>query len=349
MLRIAATLAIGTTLLAGSACLVMKTAPVGSRSPVAETSVRLTPSVLDLGQAQVPANLQGRFSVVNPLREAVTIEQINSSCSCTAVDFRGPVVLEPGERLDLGVELRLSENDFGMIRKSLTLLTNGEPVTLGVTAEALGRPRVTVSPALVEFAKVGSWEEPARTVEVRCGAPVTLRATSSSISDPIVEFEGPQQQSAGILAYRLALPLDLPRGKFSGTGTIETNHGTVRFSYQGEKVGPVFATSETVVFRRSTGDTAADEFVATVTLRHDPRRKLESVTAASGDIPFQVGAISPISAGLTRVVLSHASGSTTGPVSGEMILLADRSAAEDAIRLKWYLARKAAGEAVSPL
>lgn len=90
----------------------------------------------------------------------------------------------------------------------------------------------------------------------------------------------------GSALYTLTLR-DIPRGRFEGSGIVETSLGTTRFHFRGEKVGH-FACCDRVIVSKGGADDA--EWVKDIQFRHANGEKLviQAIESDTQAINFRV-------------------------------------------------------------
>ena len=164
-----------------------------------------------------------------------------------------------------------------------------------------------------------------------------LTARSASISDHNVLLSALPQEAPDIRSYQVTVPRDYRFGPFDGSGEIETEHGTVRFTFRGEKVGPLYCASDTAVFRRKTSGVEASP-IASIYLRHSHESEIDNVRVTSDGASFIVGEMTKLKPGTTRLTLTVLPLDEGDCLRGAMRICTNLNEGQS-LELRWFVAK----------
>jgi len=270
---------------------------------------------LKSGEAGVVARRD--IQIHNASEQTVTITAIEKSCGCTVVDLRPPVKLDGGDTLHASLELRVAKTRHGTVSHRIVLHTD-EPARptyiIPVTAFVEGGRRVKALPALVDFGRFGGWEKVSRRIRLDYAVSGALEVQSVSFSHPGIHSKLEAREPAGGLIFSVIVPQEFRKGSFEGTAEIVTSRGSAFFQYKGTKLGDVYSTDKTIVFRANRAAQAHKRAV----VHHSPKVHLGDVTLHSEIDDVKLISVTEIEPGVSALGLTLAGGAERAPLRGKL-------------------------------
>ena len=262
----------------------------------------ISPEVLDFGPTHERV-LEQQLSVTNRSNSVVCISDIDRSCGCTVAGLDLPCDVRPGLTVTFPVKLSYSPDFRGSISQKLTLRTN-DPIraeyVIPISATLKSKGRVALLPDIVNFGKIGAWESPRRAVRICYGeddATLSVKGIKPGHSEALLMAKG--RGDDGCLEYDVTIPkvsAGINRGPFRDVVVFETSHGTIPLEIIGERMGPIYCTSNTLVCEDLKGECAKS-----ILLIHSPDAPPLTVSADCDIANPVVREISAVSPGKTRV------------------------------------------------
>jgi hypothetical protein len=262
----------------------------------------VSPEILDFGPTH-ERELEQQLSVTNRSNSVVCISDIDRSCGCTVAGLDFPCDVRPGLTVTFPVKLRYSPDFRGSVSQKLTLRTNDpnrREYVIPISATLKGERRVALLPDVVNFGKIGGWESPGRAVRICYGeddATLSVKGIKQGQSEALLMAKG--RGDDGCLEYDVIIPkvgAGIKRGPFRDAVVFETSHGTISLEIIGERMGPIYCTSNTLVCEDLKGECAKS-----ILLIHSPDAPPLTVSADCNIADSVVRGVSAVSPGKTRV------------------------------------------------
>lgn len=174
---------------------------------------------LGLVHSGIPAITKYRFQNVGDI--PAYLNNAQSSCSCTVVDLRGPICIEPGDEYELDVSMTpnesASQRQYVIVNASDSI--EGATVPLKLTLFAFQSEKLPVTPSAVDFESVAVGSTSQRTVRLREVESVRFNIQGINVGDlPLNYSIRADLDSRGLAIYTVTFELK-PTAEFLGKRT----------------------------------------------------------------------------------------------------------------------------------
>ena len=248
---------------------------VGATAALAAPKAFVDPTDIDLGVIEEGKSFERYVDVKNVGDGLLVLEDMKTSCGCTAAAIDGATELTAGKTQRVRVTFN-SKNQDGPVKKTITLTTNDpEQKHFEVVLHADVHRAVRFLPKYLELRDVpmkGAWEQ---TVQLESDAPLNMKVKEAYIlggrmrNEPSQVFDVDASGShrdgdRDIQEYTVRLRTPAKPQKLSEVLTFVTDqpspNDTLRVSIRGEVVGRIRSSSSFLVLRSvDPGETATQE------------------------------------------------------------------------------------------
>lgn len=208
------------------------------------------PDLVDFGSVEQAVH-HGEIAIANPGARAVTIERIETSCSCTTSKTAFPLVVEGEESVVIPFDLDL-KGKVGFAEQTVVIVTDSDddaPCVVRIRAMVDQGLIPVLDPASVSYGAFASWDAESHLVRVisRQSNPLeVISVNSTNGSFALSEVSSSAEQ----VVYQLVIVDSGVSGKVVSEFVIETNQGSVTFRASGNRAaGDVYSPASAAVFR----------------------------------------------------------------------------------------------------
>lgn len=223
-------------------------------SATAEPRLAVDPKEIDLGVIQEGNTYERTLKISNAGDGVLVLEDVKTSCGCTAAAVDGVVELTAGQTQEISVSFN-SKNMDGDVTKKVTISTN-DPITphVSVNLHANVHKAIRWLPKYFTLDRVGpadTWEQTARLesdeslgLEVESAYILGGRLRNKPTKLFEMETAGPRVEGErNVHEFDVALLAGAKPQKLSETLVVVTNqpapHDTLRFAIRGEITGRI--------------------------------------------------------------------------------------------------------------
>ena len=250
-----------------------------------DRNVEFVPASNNLGELRQGETIQCEVSLVNSLREPVSVVAVRSSCKCTVPpESLVGAYLEPSESLSASLAFQTGGSD-GMSSGSVVVVLRGADSGHNYLTQTMlmanVRPDYMIAPKTLDFGVATSNAPISREIRLISVAERTqLRSIKVSHPEFSVTAQRPSEGDGDLVRIEFRAPLSSKTRSFSALATLETSSvraPTAKVFLRARYEPPVTVDPPSIVFSAVVG-----EYLKTVILSTAEAANLRVVSAPAG-------------------------------------------------------------------